>query len=801
MHTLLQDIRYALRQLTRAPGFTLVAVLTLALGIGANSAVFSAVYSMLFDPLPFVDGNRVVAVWEKAPGGNDHNEVTPATFRDFRESAKSFEHLVAHAWWPANLTGGNAPERVQGFRVSPDFFAALGIEPAHGRFFAPGEDATTPARVVVISDGLWKRRFGADPAVLGRQIAVNGIDRTIIGILPAGVRYPAAGDLWQPLAMDSAGWSNRQAHYLLVSGRLAAGVSAATAQAELGVIAARLSAAYPVTNTGWGVNTVPLERDIARTIEPMLVTLFAAVAFVLLIACVNVANLLLARGTGRRRELALRATLGARRSRLVRQLLTESAVLAVLGGALGLVVASWSIGFLSSLVPTQHQRFLAGFEGLGLNGPVLAFTAFTALGATLLFGLLPALRSSGTDLHASLQEGERAGGGPGRHRLRRVLVAAEVALALVLLVGAGLMFRSMRYLLTQSPGFEPDGLALTTVVLPGAQYDSARKVNAFYDDLLGRLAAYPGVRAAGAANVTPFCSCNQTTSFDVVGQEPFRPGEEPDVGWRVVTPGYFAALNVPVTLGRGIAVSDDARAPRVVVVNEVLARRWFPNGAVGRRMRMFDTTTYEIVGTVADVRHGGPTQPPAPELYVPQAQNARIEMTVAVRATDPTALLPVIRSTVLAVDPQLPVSDQQTMRAAFSALLGPQRMSQQLLGALGAIALLLAAVGIYAVIAQLVGERTREIGIRVALGGDRATVLRMVLRQGLTPALWGLAIGAAAAFGVTQLLRAQLYGVAPGDPVTMLVVVIALLAVAALAAYAPALRATRIEPMVALRTE
>lgn len=801
MEALAKDIRYALRSLARAPGFTIVAVLTLALGIGANSAVFSAVYSMLFDPLPFVDGSRVVSVWERSPAGNDHNEMTPATFRDFRESARSFEHLVAHAWWPANLTGGAAPERVQGFRVSPDFFAALGIQPAHGRFFAPGEDATTPARVVVISDGLWRRRFGADPGIVGRSIAVNGIDRTVIGILPPGVRHPAAGDLWQPLAMDSSGWSNRQAHFLLVSGRLAAGVAPATAQAELHVIAARLSAAYPVTNTGWGTNIVPLERDIARMVQPMLLTLFAAVGFVLLIACVNVANLLLARGTGRRRELALRATLGAARGRLMRQLLTESAVLAVLGGALGLVVASWSIGFLSSLVPTQHQRFLAGFDGLGLNGPVLAFTAFTALGATLLFGLLPALRSSGTDLHASLQEGERAGGGAGRHRLRRVLVAVEVALALVLLVGAGLMFRSMRYLLTQSPGFEPDGVALTNVVLPAGQYDSNEKVTAFYDDLLSRLAAYPGVLAAGAANVTPFCSCNQTTSFQIPGQEPFRRGEEPEVGWRVITPGYLAALNVPVTAGRGIAVTDDARAPRVVVINEMLAHRWFPTGAVGQRLRLSDTASYEIVGVVADVRHGGPTVPPAPELYVSAAQIPRIEMTVAVRATDPAALLPVIGATVLAVDPQLPVSDQQTMRAAFSALLGPQRMSQQLLSALGAIALLLAAVGIYAVIAQLVGERTREIGIRVALGGDRGAVLRMVLRQGLTPALWGLACGAAAAFGVTQLLRAQLYGVAPGDPVTMLVVLIALFAVAALAAYAPALRATKIEPMVALRTE
>ena len=800
MSTFIADVRYALRGFAKSPGFALVAVLTLALGIGANSAVFSAVYSLLFDPLPFVDGNRVVAVWEVAPRGNDHVEVTPANFRDFRAQAKSFDHLVAHAWWPANLTGGTGPERVQGFRVSPDFFTALGITPLLGRTFAPGEDQVTPARVVMLSHGLWQRRFGADHGIIGRSIAVNGIDRTVIGILPPGSSYPGAGDIWQPLAMDSSGWNNRVAHFLLISGRLAEGATPATAQAELAVIASRLGASYPETNTGWSTNTVPLERDVARMIQPMLLTLFGAVGFVLLIACVNVANLLLARGTGRRRELALRATLGAGRGRLLRQLLTESAVLATVGAIAGLVVAGWSVGFLTALVPTQHQRFLAGFEGIGLNLPVLVFTAVTTGGATLLFGLLPALRSAETDLHEALQESERAGTGPGRHRLRRGLVAAEVALALVLLVSAGLMYRSMRYLLATSPGFEPDGVALTTVVVPGAQYDNERVIT-FYHQLEQRLQNAPGVAAAGAANVTPFCGCNQTTSFTILGREPFRRGEEPDVGWRVVTPGYFAALNVPIVTGRGIAVTDEARATRVAVVNQALARRWFPDGAVGRHIRLNDTAAVEIVGVVADVRHQGPTEPPAPELYVPAAQSPRLEMTLAVRAADPAALLPVMRATVNELDHDLPVSDQQTMRAAYSALLGPHRMSQQLLGALAAVALLLAGVGIYAVIAQLVGERRREIGIRVALGGDRAAVVALVLRQGLTPALWGLAIGAAAAVGASQLLRSQLFGVQPGDPVTMLIVVVALFAVAALAAYAPALRAARVDPMVALRSE
>lgn len=798
-----QDVRYALRGLLRAPGFTLVAILTLAVAIGATSAVFSAVYSLLFDPLPSVDGSRVVAVWEVAPRGNDHNEVSPANFRDLRDAGTgSFQNLVAHAWWPANLTGGVEPERVQGFRVSPDFFQALGIAPLLGRGFTADEDKTTPSKVVMLSYGLWQRRFGGDSGIVGRTIPVNGIERTVVGVLPRGVNYPAPGDIWTPLAMDSAGWESRGAHYLLVTGRLTPAATVERAQAELATIAGRLREAYPETNTGRGINVQPLEKDIGRQLQPVLLTLFAAVAFVLLIACVNVANLLLARGTGRRRELALRAALGARRARLVRQLLTESAVLAIIGAGVGALVAGWGVGLLTGLVAPEHRRFLSGFDQIGINGPVLLFTAATALVTTLVFGLLPALRSAGFDVHMALQEGERSGGSHTRHRLRRALVAAEVALALVLLVSAGLMFRSMKNLLATSPGFEPDGIALTSIVLPASRYETPAKAGAFFEDLLTRLGALPGVRAAGAASITPLCMCNNTTSFGIVGAEPFRPGEEPDVGWRVVTSAYFAVLDVPMVTGRGIVPTDDQRAPRVVVVNQTLARRYFPDGAVGRRIRFGrDTTGVAIVGVVGDIRHNGPSQPAAAELYVPMAQNLTYGMTLAVRGADATALLGALRATVRAVDPEQPVADQRTMRAAFTAVVGPQRLAQQLLGALGVIALLLAGVGIYAVIAQLVLERTREIGIRVALGGERGTVLALILRQGLAPAAWGVGIGTLVAIGATQLLRNQLFGVSPGDPLTIIVVAAGLFLVAMLASYAPARRASRLDPMVALRTD
>ena len=804
MDTLLQDLRYAFRTLARGPGFTAVTVLTLAIGIGANTAVFSVVYNLLFNPLPWAQPGRLVAVWEVGPLGNDHTELSPADFHDFRTAARSFDHLVTHSWWSATLTGGPQPERVQGFLVSPDYFDALGVRPLHGRAFALGEDEPGRNGVVVLSYGLWQRRFGGDLGILGRAITVDGTTRTVIGVLPPGVTYPAPGDIWAPLTADSAIWRNRLGHWLLVTGRLAPGVSVARAQAELATISGRLRADYPATNTGWGVNVRPLERDVARQVEPLLLILLAGVAFVLLIACVNVANLLLARGTGRRRELAMRATLGAGRIRLMRQLLTESVALALTGGAAGILLAVWGVGLLRGLVPVEQQRFLAGFDRIGMNAPALLFTLATALVTALIFGLLPALRGAAADLHAALQEGERSGGAPTRHRLRRVLVTAEVALALVLLVGAGLMFRSVRHLLDTPPGFDPDSVALSGVALP-PRYATPERMVAFYQDLVGRLAALPGVSrgAAGAASVVPLCQCNQTGTFQIVGAPPFPPGEGPDVGVRVVTGGYFSALGASMVAGRGLSDRDDARAPRVVVINQTLARRFFPDGAVGRHIYMGgpDTSGIDIVGIVSDVRHDGPARLPGAELYLPLAQAPVQEMTLAVRARNPAALLPAIRAAVQAIDPDLPVADQRTMREAFNLVLGPHRLSQRLLAVLGAIALLLAAVGIYAVVAQLIMERTREIGIRVALGGSRAAVLALLLWQGVTPAAWGLVAGTAGAVALTQTLRSQLFGVHAGDPLTIVVVAALLFAVATLATYAPVRRATRVDPMVALRYE
>ncbi|MGH7613069.1 MAG: ABC transporter permease [Gemmatimonadales bacterium] len=803
MDTFVQDLRYAVRQLAKSPGFTTVAVLTLALGIGANTAIFSVVNRLLFNPLPFLEQpDRLVAVWETDPRGNDHSEASPANFRDWKRQARSFDHMVAHIWWTANLTGGDRPERVQGFLVSPDYFTTLGIRPLLGRGFVAGEGEPGRDRVVVLSHGIWQRRFGGDPRIVGQAIPINGIPRMVVGVLPPDVRYPAAAELWGPLSLEAEEWEIRIAHFLLVTGRLAPGVTVTQAHDELAGIARGLATEYPASNTDQGTYVRSLIPDVTRQLEPILLSLFVAVGFVLLIACANVANLLLARGATRGRELAVRATLGASRPRLTRQLLTESVVLALAGGGIGVLVAIWGVGALVALVPLGQQPYLNGFNRVAVDGPVLLFTLGLSLATAFGFGLAPALRASRTDLQAALQEEGRAAGSRPRHRLRRALIAAEVALALLLLVGAGLTLRSFRHLLDTSPGFDVDGIALTNVSLPGSKYSDDVAVAGFYRHLLDQVAGIPGVHASGAVNITPLCRCNQTTSFEIEGAPPFAPGEGPDVGWRVVTPGYFAALGVPLREGRAFDAADNAATRRVAIVNQALARRYFPDGAIGRRLLLTgDSSPIEIVGLLSDLRHDGPARLPQPEVYLPAAQIAAREMVLVARTTYPAGVLPALRAEVQRLDPDQPVFDQRTMRDVFDLVVGPHRLALRLLAALGALALALAAVGIYGVLGQLVAERTREIGIRVALGSDPPAVRRLVLRQGMVPVAWGVAIGLLAALGLTRALASQLVGVSPAEPVTLAIVALLLGTVALAACYVPVRRATSVDPMVALRND
>ena len=806
---MLQDLRYALRALAANPAFTAVAVGTLALGIGANTSIFTAVHHLLFRPYPFLENSsRLAAVWEVGPRGFDHNEVTPADLKDWRANLKSFDHLASHVWWTGNVTGGERPERIQGFQVSADYFETLGLRPALGRTFTAGEDEPGHDRLVVLSWGLWKRRFGGDSAVLGTVVTINGIPRTIIGVMPDGVRYPAPAEMWAPWAPPAETWTQRQAHYLLVTGRLAPGRTIEQARAELATLSAALAAQYPETNRNWSSNVRPLVRDTARQIEPMLAVLMAAVGFVLLIVCANVANLMLARATGRGRELGIRVALGASRGRIVRLVLVESLVLALAGGLGGVLVGLFGVDLFTSLVPADYRRMIAGFQHLTVNGTVLAFSAGLSIASALLFGLVPALRAArGVGGEESLRRGGTTSGRE-RHRLRRVLVGAEVALALLLLIGAGLTLRTFRHLGSLYPGFDVEGVALTSLALPGRGYPEAPDAVRFYSRLVERVATLPGVVAAGAANIVPLCGCNQTSGFSIIGAPPYPPGEGPEMDWRVITPGYFAALRVPVVGGRDFTSADGPDAPPVAIVNETLSRRWFPDGgALGRRLRVDGDTTraVEVVGIVGDVRHSGLTQLAPPEMYLPAAQRPAWEMTVVARAAGgeqaAPALLPALRAAVLEIDPNQPVYDQQTMGNLLELSMVQYRFSLRLLGALGLVALVLAGVGIYGVIAQLVAERTREIGIRIALGGDQRSVQGLVVRQGMMPAALGIGTGLLLAPALTLLVRRMLVGVSPNDPLTFATVAVLLLGVALAACYLPARRAARVDPMIALRAE
>jgi predicted permease len=805
MDSICNDVKYGVRSLTRTPAFTLSAILTLALGIGANSVIFTGVNHLLFDPMPFLpDQDRLVSVWEVAPlGRNDRNEFSLANFDDLRTSARSFSALAAHAWVTVNLTGGDRPERVQGFRVTANYFDTLGVQPLVGRAFQAGEDAPGRDDVVVISHRLWAQRFGAGPSIVGERIHVNGVPRTVVGILPEAVRYPEVGDLWMPLAYTPEQWTSRRGRFLLVTARLKPGVAIGEAQTEVRGIAARLASSYPDSNAGWSGAAQPLIADATRAVRPTLLVLFAAVGLVLLIACANVANLLLARASSRQRELAVRAALGAARGRLRQQLLIESLLVAIGGGTVAVVLSLWGVRAMVALVPPQHSRLISGFDRLAIDGTVLTFTASVSLVTALIFGVLPALKAAGRQLLPALQERSR-GASAAPHHVRAMLVTAEVALAVVLLVAAGLALRSFRSALASDLGFDSEGVAATSVVLPAARYAAPAEVARFYDELVADLASLPGVTAAAAVNVTPLCQCNSTTSFDVDGRAAFGQDNRPDVGYRTATSDYFAVMAIPLRAGRSFTTQDRRGQPRVVIVNETLARSYFgEQSPIGQRLRFRgQEEPAEVVGVVADVRHSGPAQPPKAELFLAQAQEASRSMTLVVKTeADPAALLGPVRAAVETADPDQPVYDQRTMRDVVSISVGPFNFARQLLAAMAMLAVFLSAVGIYGVIAHVVGERTREIGIRLALGGTRRAVVRSVLAQALTPALWGVGVGLVGAGALSTALSAVLLGVHPIDPITFAGAATVLMVAALAAGYFPARRAAQVDPVVTLRSE
>jgi putative ABC transport system permease protein len=810
LETLWHDVRFGVKSWLRHPATTVVALLTLALGIGANSAIFSVVNGVLLAPLGFPHADRLVLIWESNPQLNlPRFSVSALNYQDWRRQSRTFETMVALSEASFNVTGGERPEAINGARVAADFFRAVGVEPMLGRGFRSDEDRPGQSRVAVISHGLWQRRFGSDPAVLERSIVLDGQPTAIIGVMPRGFDFYRGQDLWVPLVLDPG--LTRGEHSLAVLGRLKPGVSMARGRAELRDISRRLAEQYPDTNRGWTTALISFPDSLVEDVRPRLLLLLWTVAFVLLIACANVANLLLARIASRERELAVRAALGAGRGRLVRQMLTETLILFLAGGALGLALGAWSTRALLAVNPEALPR--AGEVGLDVR--VVGFTFGLALLTGLAFGLVPALSATGGRLYGVLKEGGRALAGGAQGRLvRSLLVLAEVAIALVLLVGAALLVRSFSRLLGVDPGLRPQGVLTAQVSLPGFKYSDAEARKLFYRRLLSRLAAVPGVERAAGVYPLPFLGQDVSLAFVVQGRPYPRPEEAPIGATSAVTPGYFAAMGVPLLSGRGFAPQDDAQAIPVVVINKTMADEVWPGESpLGKEITMDNPRQPRliwrtVVGVVGDVRGRGLDRDSGYQIYVPVEQQPVASIALVLRGGRghaPQTLARPLRDVVAQLDADLPVDHVQPMSDVVGRALTHSRFQTVLLGLFAGLALVLAAIGVYGVVSYSVAQRTHEIGIRMALGAQRSEVLRLILRQGMSLVLLGLAAGLVLWLVLSSLLAAQaetfLFRVSATDPLTLLTVSLALLAVASLANLVPARRATRVDPLVALRTD
>jgi putative ABC transport system permease protein len=817
IEALIQDLRYGARMLMKSPGFTFVAVLTLALGIGANTAIFSVVNGVLLRALPYYEPERLVMVWGHRPIlqaqiGLEDFPVAVADFVDWRNQNQVFEQMAA-MWTPRmNLTGGGEPESVVGLRASASIFPLLGARFAVGRAFLPEEDRAGADRVVVISHGLWQQRYGADPKLIGQKITLNDEAYTVIGVTAPDFQFPRRGevptdfylgvttkvDLYLPIAFTPELMNNRGGDFLMVIARLKPGVSLQQANADMSAIARRLTEQYPQTNTDKGVRLAPLHQQAVGKARTALLVLLGAVGFVLLIACANVANLLLARAAGRQKEMAIRAALGASRWRVVRQLLTESLLLAISGGAAGLLLAWWGVELLLSIAPDNLPRAY----DIRLDTRAAGFTLLVSLLTGILFGLLPALQASKTNLSVTLKEGGRDAAGLLRRRLRGLLVVGEVALAFVLLIGAGLLIRSFARLTEVDPGFDPRGVLTMDIILPFAKYRDGRSI-AFFQQTLERVRALPGAEAAATVSSLPLSGAPGSLIFGIEGR-PSPTEQSFNAGMRIISPDFFKTFRVPLIKGRLLAESDGAKAPPVVVVNESLARNYFANeDPLGKRITNGDETR-EIVGVVGDVKHSALDEEAKREMYFPMAQRRfpPIFMTLAVRISgDPMQMVAAVRGQVWAVDKDIPISNIETMERLMAKSVAPRRFNLLLLGAFALVGLALAGVGLYGVMSYTVTQRTREIGVRMALGANTGDVLRLVIGEGMKLALIGAVLGLGGALALTRLLKTLLFGVSATDPLTFIVIAAVLIIVALLACWIPARRAARMDPLVSLRVE
>jgi len=814
MDTLLQDIRYSLRRLLKSPAFTLIVILTLALGIGANTAIFSAVNAVLLRPLGYGDPGRLVTIQHLYPSlGGMKAPVSVPGFLDYQR-ASSIESMAVETGWAANLTGEGEPERLQGARVTGRFFTTLAVPALRGRALLPGEDSAGREHVAVLSYGLWQRLFGSSREVVGRSLSLNGETYQVVGVMPRDFRdvQNRNVELWVPLVFrsDQMGDGQRTHEFLNLVARVRPGVPVAQAGAEMRTMAEQLKRRYPDSYPpDWSLVTTPLAQYLVGDVRPALLVLLGAVGFVLLIACANVANLLLARAAARSKEIAVRTALGASRDRLIRQLLTESLLLALIGGVLGLFLAFWGVRAIIAINPANLPRA----DEIGVDGPVMLFTLLVSLLTGLLFGLAPAVHTAATDLHGMLKEGGRgAAGDRAGQGLRRMLVIAEVALALTLLTGAGLLIKSFARLQGVDPGFDPDRLLTFNLSLPAARYGSDTAQIAFFDQVIPALSAVPGVRAVGATSVMPFGGGWSTAGFEIEGYQPppKQPGPWGDV--RIVSPGYFQTLGVPLRRGRLLEDQDRAGSLEVAVIDDEFVRRYWPHDdPIGKRFTFgppagaTDTTQREwiqVVGVVGHTKQEGLDGENRLQLYLPYRQSGLPFLTFVVRtAGAPEQYVNPVRRAVQSVDPEQPLSGIRTMDELISRSVGQRRLSMMLLSLFSGIALVLASVGIYGLMSYSVAQRSRELGVRIALGAARVDVLQLVLRQGMSLALTGIVIGVGAAFGLSRVIESQLYGVRASDPATFIAVAVLLGLTALTANLIPAWRATRVDPAVVLREE
>jgi putative ABC transport system permease protein len=801
MHALVSDVRFAGRLLVKQPGVTIVALLTLAIGIGGNTAIFSAVDALLLRPLPYPEPDRLVKVWEKRPAeGVLDNVVAPADFIDWARMNTVFEEMAAYTAITADLTGVGEPVRVAAAGVSPPFFDVLRVRPALGRSFR-GEEATPGRhRVVMLGHSMWQGRFGSDPAAVGRTIALNGVPHEIVGVLPADFEFPDATiELWAPMPLTGGNAPpTRSNHSLEVFARMKPGITLDAARAEMDRVGALLQKEYPDTNRTHGVYVRPLAEDLARPVRSGLLMLLAAVAFVLLIACVNVANLLLARAASRRREMAVRAALGAGRARLAGQALTESVLLGLAGGIAGLVVAQWAIGLVRRLVPAGLP--LLGVQHIGLDGRVLLFTFSISILTGLVFGLLPAWHIARQDVNLSLKDGGRSPGNV-RRRLRTSLVVGEIALASLLLVGAGLTLRSFHRLLNVDAGFEIAGRTTALVALPGRKYTDAQTRVATLEEIERRFATIPRVRVAGASSRLPLGNENSRMGVGIEGRAP-TPDVPTRAHVRAVTRHFFEAMGMRMAGGRQFGADDHEKSLPVAIVNQTMADRYWPGTSpIGRRVRLGGPEEWrEVVGVVGDARNWGLDRPVNPEMYLPIRQLPWTTVFFVV-ATDQQVATPAaaMREALRGVNPDLALSSVRTMEEVAQRSNAARQSTMILLSVFGALALVLAAAGIYGVMAHLVTLRTGEIGVRMTLGAAPTDVLKLVLREGTLQALAGLAIGLTGAVLLMRSLRVVLFEVGPADPLTLLAVAAILTSTSLLACYVPARRAMKVDPVKALR--